>query len=95
MPVLESEIVEKIKRYCAENGLICTPHRLLVASKLQELDRYADAVSLWLQLKQDKHPISINSVYLSLKLLANAGLTSERKTTSKQWEYRIKRKLKN
>lgn len=89
--VSENGVAGKVKQYCLENGLVCTSNRLLVASKLEELDRYEGAVSLWLLLKQERHPISINSVYLSLKLLAKAGLTSVRKTSSKQWEYRIKK----
>lgn len=85
------KLVSKEREYrpaTAENNRPFTKKRQLIVRALAEYGDYTDAVSLYLNLRK-KHDISIASVYITLKLMAEMGFAATRMDSEgKKIEYK-------
>lgn len=73
----QSNIVQRIeafRNYLHTIGLHCTPERIEILQKAQEMPKHFDAKQLINALEQDSYHVSKATVYKTLELLCNCGL---------------------
>ncbi len=82
--------IDKIKRFCTDNGYVFTPQRKIVLQQLLLNKEFIEAEDLWLQILNANLRISLPSVYTVMRWLIRSGFAEQQSSRGRKQGYRYK-----